>query len=157
MIYYNNNLIFINPFIKNIIINLFISILLINVVLKKYTIFHISIFYHYNSFEFIFLIVTKLLIINDNEIITNITNYIHYFFSLFGMFLHFIFLEIIELNFCNLSNNIKRNIQDRADSEFNDLMIDNKELKIKLDLDDVASSNYKENIDSGINEKEINE
>ena len=73
------------------------------------------------------------------------------------MFLHLIFLEIIELNFCNLSNNIKRNIQDRADSEFNDLMIDNKELKIKLDLDDVASSNYKENIDSGINEKEINE
>ena len=36
-------------------------------------------------------------------------------------------------------------------------MIDNKELKIKLDLDDVASSNYKETIDSGINEKEINE
>ena len=57
----------------------------------------------------------------------------------------------------SLSDNIKRNIQDRADSEFNDLMIDNKELKIKLDLDDVASSNYKETIDFGINEKEINE
>jgi len=156
---FNTNINFFYIFIYLIFTSLFngINKYLINAVLKKYTIFHVSIFYQYNSLEFIFLIITKLSIINDNEIISIITNYIHYFFIIFGMFLHFIFLEIIELNFCNLSDNIKRNIQDRADSEFNDLMIDNKELKIKLDLDDVASSNYKETIDSGINEKEIKE
>jgi hypothetical protein len=156
---YNTNINFSYIFIYLFFTSLFngINKYLINAVLKKYTIFHVSLFYQYNSLEFIFLIATKLSIINDNETISKITNIIHNIFNIFGMLLHFIFLEKIELNFCNLSENIKRNIQDRADDEFNDLTIDNKELKIKLDLDDVASSNYKENIDSEINEKEINQ
>ena len=156
---YNTNINFSYIFIYLFFTSLFngINKYLINAVLKKYTIFHVSLFYQYNSLEFIFLIATKLSIINDNETISKITNIIHNIFNIFGMLLHFIFLEKIELNFCNLSDNIKRNIQDRADDEFNDLTIDNKELKIKLDLDDVASSNYKENIDSEINEKEINQ
>ena len=125
---YTTNINFFYIFIYLFFTSLFngINKYLINAVLKKYTIFHVSIFYQYNSYEFIFLIITKLSIINDNETITKITNIIHIIFTIFGIFLHFIFLEIIELNFCNLSNNIKRNIQDRADSEFNDLIIDNK-------------------------------
>ena len=101
---FNTNINFFYIFIYLFFTSLFngINKYLINAVLKKYTIFHVSIFYQYNSLEFIFLIITKLSIINDNEIISIITNYIHYFFIIFGMFLHFIFLEIIELNFCNL-------------------------------------------------------
>ena len=61
------------------------------------------------------------------------------------------------MHFCGLSENIKRNIQNRADDDFNDSIKDSEDLKIKFDLDDISSSNYKENIDSEINEKEINE
>ena len=101
---YNTNINFSYIFIYLFFTSLFngINKYLINAVLKKYTIFHVSLFYQYNSLEFIFLIATKLSIINDNETISKITNIIHNIFNIFGMFLHFIFLEKIELNFCNL-------------------------------------------------------
>jgi len=129
---------------------------LINTILKKYTIFYTCIFYLYNSFEFSSLIHFNVSIKDENTTISKITKIIYYIIFILGTFLNLIFLEVIELNFCNLSDNIKKNIQARADDEFNNLINNDEELKTKLDLDDVASSNYKDYIDSEINEKEIN-
>jgi hypothetical protein len=128
---------------------------LINTILKRYTIFHISFFYQCNLLEYNFIILKYSNIINNNTI-SMIILFAHNIFSLFGVFLNQIFLEIIELNFCNLSDNIKKSIQDRGDEEFNDLLDNNKE---KLKMDDVSSSNYEEKVDSDseIDQKELNE
>ena len=40
------------------------------------------------------------------------------------VFGYLIFLEILELNFCGLSDNIKRNIKSKSDNEFKELFID---------------------------------
>ena len=40
------------------------------------------------------------------------------------LLMYLVFLEVIELNFCGLSTNIKKNIKERAISDISDLMID---------------------------------
>ena len=127
---------------------------LINTILKKYTILHTSIFYQYNSMEFLYLIKFNVSITVQNSTISKITGNILTIFYSLGVFLLLIFHEVIILNFCNLSYNIKKNIQARADKEFNDIIDNDAELKTKLDLDDIASSNYKDYIDSEIMKKE---
>ena len=71
--------------------------------------------------------------------------------------MNLIYLEEIELNFCGLNRNIKRNIQTRADEEVNNIGQDHEDSKIEFDLDGGFSSNFNENNnDSGLNEIELN-
>jgi len=54
-------------------------------------------------------------IIDDNNIKTEFFNSIAEFVSLISVM---IYLELIELNFCNLNHNLKRNIEIRSINEY---------------------------------------
>ena len=58
----------------------------------------------------------------------NFSNFISFIFiemsEICPVFGYLIFLEILELNFCGLSDNIKRNIKSKSDNEFKELFID---------------------------------
>ena len=63
-----------------------------------------------------------------------------------------IYLEIIELNFCGLSNNLRRKIKDKGESEVNDIIlgkISNNDDLFSLNNEE-DESNYKDNILSKI-------
>jgi len=69
--------------------------------------------------------------------------------------MNLIFLEIIELNFCGLSKNIKKNIQRRASVEIDN--IENNEDSMLYDgFEDEFSPNFKQNKNSEVNEVELN-
>ena len=59
-------------------------------------------------------------------------------------FMHFVYLEMVELNFCGLSQNIKRNIKDRASKEYNEIDEEQKNLDVNFDLDGGYTSNFNE-------------
>ena len=46
------------------------------------------------------------------------------FSEVFAFLGYMIYLEILELNFCGLSDNVKRNIRSKGENEFNQLMVE---------------------------------
>ena len=78
----------------------------------NFTIFH---FFLYNSFfEFVSIIINMILDYNSLRFILIIA-------CLIEMFAMLVFIEIIELNFCFLNLNLRKNIIFRASSEINSL------------------------------------
>ena len=56
-------------------------------------------------------------LVNRNQYITNKFQYFSFMFFIFQIFFLMVYLEIIELNFCNLNKNTRKNIELRADDE----------------------------------------
>jgi hypothetical protein len=81
--------------------------LLSNIIINKYTIFHLFLFIQNKEF-------TNSLYNGISDIIRSVTISISYILEFFMIL---VFLEIIEFNFWGLNKNIKRNIKDRADNE----------------------------------------
>ena len=97
--------------------------LLINIILNKYSTLHLFIFFKLDSF------LDSLEFIIDKEskekeryefLIESIMQFIE-------IFMYLVYLEIIELNFCGLSENIKNNIQNRAIDEYKEIGKEEKE------------------------------
>ena len=65
-------------------------------------------------------------------IISNFTNVLNFIFNelseLLGIFGYIFYLEILELNFCGLSDNTKRRITIKGENEFNNISISMDEL-----------------------------
>ena len=88
-------------------------------VIYNYSVFHLMISFSFNvSINSIFSLVINY---TNEEFITFIITFPFEIFSIF------IFLEIIELNFCNLNANTKRNIMKRANKEGNLILDINEE------------------------------
>jgi len=81
--------------------------LLCNIIMNKYTIFHIFLFIQNREY-------TNCIYKGHMGKFMSIIISISYFLEFFMIL---VFLEIIELNFCGLNENVKRNIKDRADEE----------------------------------------
>jgi hypothetical protein len=151
--------IFNSDFIYILIDCLLISLLIglikyrINSVLNKYNIYYTIQLYQFNSIYDYILIFSQKGIRNDNFI--NIILIIFFILIIFDNWMHLIYNEIIELNFCGLSENIKTNIQKRAEEDLN-MGNNNEDLKIKFELEGGFSSNLDENRDSEVNENELN-
>ena len=81
---------------------------------------------------------------------------IDYFICLLDIFAVLVFQEMIELHFCELDKNIKKNIQDRADTDLNLNIMDTEELmENQLEEDDNEEINdikYKENDEEEVND-----
>ena len=111
----NNNIIMIIIFLIINILNSGVNSVLINITMKDFSLYHIII--QFNIGNFIIYII---------KIIKNMPTLFHLIFPLilffFEFLMYFIFFEIIELNFCNLNKNIKKNIKKRA---IDDLLINN--------------------------------
>ena len=71
-------------------------------------------------------------------------NVIDFSLHLLECFMHFVYLEMIELNFCGLSKNIKKNINDRAFKEFSEIEEEEKNINVNFDLDGGYTSNFNE-------------
>ena len=88
--------------------------LLFNIILNKYTIFHLFLFIQNREFT--------------NSLYNGISDLfmssIISIFSVLEFFMILVFLEIIELNFWGLNENVKRKIKDRADDEVKFSLID---------------------------------
>lgn len=100
-----------------IIIHIFLlglNSLLINTTMEYFTIFHIIILVNIGIFTNIFISIFS---VNDINIFLIIS-------MILELLMYLVFLEVIELNFCGLSTNIKKNIKERAISDVSDLMID---------------------------------
>lgn len=77
--------------------------LFINIIMYNYTTYHILIIFHIEKF------INRIMFVEEkNDLILPI---IYFFFEFICIL---IFLEIIELNFCGLSFNLRRNIEKRA-------------------------------------------
>ena len=81
--------------------------------INDFTVFHIFILISF--YEYINAINKIIINFNLLELITTIT-----IISL-EILVSFVFVEIIELNFCGLNRNLKRNIINRGDNEINKL------------------------------------
>jgi len=129
---------------------------IINAILKKYTIFYSILFYQISSPEYLSPLFFKIKFREKDDSL-KVLLIIFYIFTIFEYIMNLIYLEEIELNFCGLNRNIKRNIQTRADEEVNNIGQDHEDSKIEFDLDGGFSSNFNENNnDSGLNEIELN-
>ena len=104
--------------------------LLSNIIINKYTIFHLFLFIQNKEF-------TNSLYNGISDIIMSVTISISYILEFFMIL---VFLEIIELNFWGLDENIKRNIKDRADDE------------VKLSLTNNENEERNPSYDSSIND-----
>ena len=107
--------------------------LLFNIILNKYTIFHLFLFIQNREFtNCIYKGISDLF----KSSIISISSMLEFFMIL-------VFLEIIELNFWGLNENVKRKIKDRADDE------------VKLSLTDIEneerSPSYDGSLDDNIN------
>ena len=105
-----------------------ISRLLINIILNKYSILHLSIFFKIDAS------LDLSLIIIDKDYFKQSEQYnyiIELFLQLIEYLMYLVFLEIIELNFCGLNKYLKNNIQNRAIDEYKEI---EKEEKGKNDL-----------------------
>lgn len=98
--------------------------LLINIIINKYTICHIFLFIKFNSVCSNFFHAQV-----DDGIIQSILTPVS---IILENLMFFIFLEIIELNFCGLSDNLVRKIQDRSDddSSNNSMDLDNSKFEL---------------------------
>lgn len=69
----------------------------------------------------------------------------YHLFNSIEIFFSLVFLELIELNFCDLSKNIKKNINKRADQDMYLLKTENREselfLKDDVDVEEDESIN----------------
>jgi len=109
-------------------------------IINKYTIFHILLLIQNREFIYyifnIYYIYNKINVTPISVIIKSISYILEFFMIL-------VFLEIIELNFCGLNENVKRKIKDRADDEVKLSLIDkeneNEERNSSFDnsLDDI--------------------
>ena len=105
-----------------------------------------------------------LVINNRDEILYNIPQNnvniflecISYFICLLQLFAILVFQEWIELHFCELDKNIKKNIQDRSDDDLNLNVMDSEELiENQLEEDDNEGINdikYNENDEEEVND-----
>jgi len=112
--------------------------LIINVILNKYTMFHLFIFFKFDALIDSSIIAYQ---IKEKKIFYNV---IDFSLHLLECFMHFIYLEMIELNFCGLSKNIKKNINDRAFKEFSEIEEEEKNINVNFDLDGGYTSNFNE-------------
>ena len=122
--------------------------ILFNVILQNFTVFHILL-----SYQIVSLIwnIVDLIDSNKNNFLVNIIVVITYIIELF---ITFVFIEYIELNFCNLNKNIKRNIEERASQDTIGITTCNEKLTFEIDDDYVVV--YKEPNDTeSQNEKKI--
>ena len=119
--------------------------ILINMVIQNYSICHI--FLLYEIIEFIPKIVAFISAILEPKIMVF---FISYFLE---VILVLIFLEKIELNFCGLNKNLKKNIQKRADIEMQDSLIED---EIKINSFEV-NNNYIVNFKDDLEKKDVNE
>ena len=128
---------------------------LINKTMNDFSIYHLLILC--NIEEFIKQIV------NPNKTNFDLIILLIFFFIEFLMYL--IFLEIIELNFCGLSQNIRKNIKKRAlndskledDNDNRDSFIDNNNDDINNETSNNSYSNNEGNNDDNENSIEKNE
>ena len=98
------------PFIYIILENGIYHILIYTII-NDFTICHIFLFYKVLEFEYIFLEIFTSKTINIFVVCISIIS------DIFELFIVLIFLEIVELRFCGLSYNTKRNIEERALNE----------------------------------------
>ena len=115
-----------------------ISKLLINVILNKYTMFHLFIFFKFDA------LIDSSIIAYQKKEKKKIYSAIDLSLHLLECFMHFVYLEMVELNFCGLSQNIKRKIKDRASKEYNEIDEEQKNLDVNFDLDGGYTSNFNE-------------
>lgn len=132
-----------------------ICILIINLILNKYSMLHLFIFFKINS-----LLDSSIIIIDkdsgDDEQYYFIIDLI---LQIIEFLMYFVYLEIIELNFCGLNKYIKNNIQRRAIDEYKDIEKEEAgehELKINFDLDGGFTSNFDNENDSDEKKEELN-
>ena len=132
-----------------------ISKLLINIILNKYSMLHLFIFFKIDA-----LLDSSIIIIDKDSKNAKQYNYvIELVLQLVEYLMYFIYLEIIELNFCGLNKYIKHNIQSRAIDEYKDIEKEEKQendLKVKFDLDGGFTSNFNNENDSEDKEVELN-
>ena len=91
--------------------------------------FEILIIYYLNP---IYALATNNLTYGSSNIVSlisnNSSNFLNFLFSelseIFALFGYIFYLEILELNFCGLSDNVKRNIRSKGENEFNQLMVE---------------------------------
>ena len=91
--------------------------------------FEILIIYYLNP---IYALATNNLTYGSSNIVSlisnNSSNFFNFLFSelseIFALFGYIFYLEILELNFCGLSDNVKRNIRSKGENEFNQLMVE---------------------------------
>ena len=88
--------------------------LLINIIIDRYTIFHVFLFIQNREY-------TNCLYNEISDIFMSVIISISYILE---FFMALVFLEIIELNFWGLNENVKRKIKDRADEEVKISLID---------------------------------
>ena len=90
-----------------------INIILFNIIIQYYTIGHIFLPYQ------LIMLIYNLYVIKKNNL--NLVQIIEIILSfIVEIFISCIFLEIIELNFCGLNKNIKKNIQNRASNDIHE-------------------------------------
>jgi len=117
--------------------------LMINIILNKYTMFHLFIFFKFDS-----LIDSSKIDYKANITITiKIFFFIQMILQLIELCMYFVYLEMIELNFCGLSKNIKKNIQNRASNEFSEIEEEINNLEVNFDLDGGFTSSFNEKND----------
>ena len=104
--------------------------LLSNIIINKYTIFHLFLFIQNREF-------TNCLYNGISDIIMSVIISISYILECFMIL---VFLEIIELNFWGLNENVKRKIKDRADDE------------VKLSLTDKENEERNPSCDSSLDD-----
>ena len=88
--------------------------LLINIIIDRYTIFHVFLFIQNREY-------TNCLYNEISDVLMSVIISISYILE---FFMALVFLEIIELNFWGLNENVKRKIKDRADEEVKISLID---------------------------------
>ena len=120
--------------------------LMINIILNKYTMFHLFIFFKLDSLIDSSIIAYKRQIDKTKKIFFSI----ELFLQLIELCMYFVYLEMIELNFCGLSKNIKRNIQNRASDEFSEIEEEQNNLEVNFDLDGGFTSSFNEANDEQI-------
>lgn len=104
--------------------------IIFNVILKSYTIFHIFLSYQIVSF---LRDIINIIIANEYDTIFDILIIISFIIEVFASL---VFVEIIELNFCDLNKNLKKNIELRAIEDSQDFPVtdeDEKDFSFKID------------------------
>lgn len=116
--------------------------IIFNVILKSYTVFHIFLSYQIVSF---LRDIINIFTADEYYIIFDILIIISFIIEVFASL---VFLEIIELNFCDLNTNLKKNIELRAIADSQDFPISN-ERDLSFQIDDQYIVHFKDEENSG--------
>ena len=96
---------------------------------------HLSPEFYLCAYDIYFIIIRSIglinAIINNGDVLLEIYNVLTEVGALVGIL---IYLELIELKFCNLNHNLKKNIEMRSLSEYNDGDIDINSDSVKSDI-----------------------